>query len=408
MKFKFTNKYVAFGLTSFIVIIASIFAIFAFINIRDVIGIVSKLLHILSPIIYGIVISYLLSPCVNKFHNMFERVISNRSKNISHKTNWKISRILSLFATLFLTIVIISTIIGMIIPQLLKSIMGFIENFPVYFDNTIINANKLLDDNPSYLRIVDIILSNLKLNIDSIYNQIEGILPTINTLITSVTSSIVGIIDVFKNVFIGLIISIYLLYSKERFLAQIKKLTYAFMRKDYAENLFLSAKHTHKIFSGFIVGKILDSLIIGVLCFIVMSIFKWPFAILISVIIGVTNIIPFFGPFIGAIPSAIIILLVKPITCLYFIIFILILQQFDGNILGPKILGESTGLSCFWVIFAILVAGGMFGFIGMVIGVPCFAVIYSFVKITVKNSLEKKNLPTDTESYLEEHIKLKE
>lgn len=402
MKLKFDKKYLGFGLTAFIVIIASIFAIFAFINIEKISLAISNVIHILSPILYGVVIAYLLTPSVNKFHNTFYSLINKKSKKISKQKNWTISRVLSIFITMVLAILIVSTIIGMIIPQLIRSIMGFVDSLPIYLDNAIVNVSKLLEDNPSYLKIVDGILLNLKLNLDSIYKQLEAILPSINSIITGVTSSVFGILNVAKNIVIGLIVSIYLLYSKEKFLAQIKKLLYACLKKDYAENFFLSVKHTHKIFGGFIVGKILDSLIIGILCFIVMMIFDWPFAVLISVIIGVTNVIPFFGPFIGAIPSAVIILLVEPKTCLYFVIFILILQQFDGNILGPKILGESTGLSCFWVIFSILVAGGLFGFVGMVVGVPCFAVIYSFIKLLVNNSLKKKNMPTDTENYLAE------
>ena len=158
-------------------------------------------------------------------------------------------------------------------------------------------------------------------------------------------------------------------------------------------------RQTHKIFGGFISGKLLDSLIIGILCFIVMSIFNWPYAVLVSVIVGVTNVIPFFGPFIGAIPSAFLILLVDPMTCLYFVIFVFILQQFDGNILGPKILGDSTGLSSFWVIFAILIGGGLFGFIGMLIGVPTFAVIYTLVRSAIEKKLKEKELPCKTEAY---------
>lgn len=402
MKLKFDKKYLGFGITSFIVIMASIFTIFAFINLDKIASVISKGLNILSPILYGIVIAYLLTPGVNKFHNSFYSFFQKKAKKITPHKNWKLSRVLSIFVTFILTVLIISTIIGMIIPQLIKSVMGLIESLPIYLDNTINKVNKLLDDNPAYLKMVDSVLMNLKINIDSVYKQMDAILPSINSIITSVTSSVFGILNVLKNILIGLIVSIYLLYSKEKFLAQIKKVIYAIAKKDYAENFFASVKHTHKIFGGFIVGKIIDSLIIGILCFIVMIIFDWPFAVLISVIVGVTNVIPFFGPFIGAIPSAIIILLVNPMTCLYFVIFILILQQFDGNILGPKILGESTGLSCFWVIFAILVAGGMFGFIGMVVGVPCFAVIYTAIKFWVNNSLKKKNLPTDTDSYLSE------
>lgn len=400
MKLKFDKRYLGFGLTAFIVIMASIFTIFAFINIVKIADIIAKGISILSPILYGMVIAYLLSPSVNVFHKKIQNMLDRYSKKLKQDTKWKISRVVSIFVTMVLTLLIVSAIVGMVIPQLITSITGLVQALPQYVDNAIKNTNKILDDNPFYLKMADNLLNNFKLNLNEIYKQLETFLPSINSLITKVTSSVFTVLNVLKNILIGLIVSLYLLYSKEQFLAQFKKLIYAVIKKDFAENFFVSVKHTHKVFGGFIVGKIIDSLIIGILCFIVMLIFDWPFAVLISVIVGVTNVIPFFGPFIGAIPSAIIILLVDPMTCLYFIIFILILQQFDGNILGPKILGDSTGLSCFWVIFSILVAGGMFGFIGMVIGVPCFAVIYTFIKMLVTKSLKNKNMPIDTQSYI--------
>ena len=202
------------------------------------------------------------------------------------------------------------------------------------------------------------------------------------------------------NVLIGIIISIYVLMSKEEFIGQSKKLMYALLPGKSANAVIHTVHKSNEIFGGFISGKLLDSLIIGILCFICLSLMKMPYTVLVSVIVGVTNVIPFFGPYLGAIPSAILIMLANPIQGVYFILFILILQQFDGNILGPAILGESTGLSSFWVVFAILVGGGIFGILGMIIGVPAFAVIFYVFRRTVNHILKKKQLPQDSGNYI--------
>ena len=203
-----------------------------------------------------------------------------------------------------------------------------------------------------------------------------------------------------KTVLVGFISAVYMLNSKHTFSAQAKKLIYSMFETDTANAVLENFRFIHRVFGGFITGKLLDSLIIGLITFVSMSILQLPYVLLISVIIGVTNIIPFFGPFIGAIPSTILIFLVSPLQAVYFVIFIFILQQFDGNILGPKILGDSTGLASFWVMFAILLFGGLFGFAGMVVGVPLFAVIYSTISGLVNRSLRNKHISTDTSAYM--------
>ena len=208
-----------------------------------------------------------------------------------------------------------------------------------------------------------------------------------------------GTVNILKNVIVGIIIAIYVLNSKDLFAAQAKKIAYSIFSTEHANLFIKNTRFIHRVFGGFITGKLLDSLIIGMITFVFMSVFDMPYVVLISVIIGVTNFIPFFGPFIGAIPCSFLVLMVSPLKCLYFVIFILILQQFDGNILGPKILGDSTGLSSFWVMFAILIAGGLFGFVGMIIGVPLFAVLYSLITTLVNRSLADKDLPVKTSDY---------
>jgi predicted PurR-regulated permease PerM len=230
-------------------------------------------------------------------------------------------------------------------------------------------------------------------------------LPYFEELISRTSTSLVGsIITIFKsllNFIIGIIISIYLLVDKERFIAQAKKVLYAFLTRERANNFINNLRYSDKIFGGFISGKIIDSLIIGVLCYIGMLVLRLPYSVLIAVLVGITNIIPYFGPFIGAIPSAFFILMIDPKKCLVFVIFILILQQFDGNILGPKILGDSTGLNSFWVIFSITVFSGLFGILGMFIGVPVFAVIYAAFKTLINKRLEIKHMPVETSYYID-------
>ena len=201
------------------------------------------------------------------------------------------------------------------------------------------------------------------------------------------------------NILIGMMISVYLLARKESFAKQSKKILYAILPETPYRRTLRAVAEADRIFSGFVRGRLLDSLIIGILCFICCSIFKFPYTPIISVFVGVTNIIPIFGPFLGAIPSAFLILLVSPKQCLYFILFIIALQQFDGNILGPKILGNSTGLSSFWVLFSILFFGGLFGFVGMIIAVPAFAVIYDLISRAVHRSLRLRKLPMETDEY---------
>lgn len=233
-------------------------------------------------------------------------------------------------------------------------------------------------------------------NVMEMLSQFSGII----NVITSVSMSVYSIFRQIWNLVIGFVISIYLLASKELFAAQAKKVVYAFCSVNRANRFISNVRFAHKTFGGFFVGKIMDSIIIGLICFAVTSILGTPFCVLISVIIGVTNIIPFFGPFLGAIPSTMLILFIDPLQALYFVIFVIILQQVDGNIIGPKILGSSTGLSSFWVIFSITLFGGLWGIIGMIVGVPIFAILFAFMKSLIETRLSAKDLSPDTKKYL--------
>ena len=231
--------------------------------------------------------------------------------------------------------------------------------------------------------------------------MLEPNLDKILGILGNLSLGVISLLVWLKNLLIGVIVMIYLLNIKDQFVALAKKITYGLFSVEWANRIVREARFIHKVFGGFIIGKIVDSLIIGIMCFVCLSFMKMPYTLLVSVIVGVTNVIPFFGPFIGAIPSAFLILLVSPIQCLYFLIFILLLQQFDGNILGPKILGDSTGVSSFWVLFSILLFGGLFGFVGMIIGVPTFAVIYRLTGDFINSKLKKRKLSVRTEDYQE-------
>ena len=285
-----------------------------------------------------------------------------------------------------------------VIPQIIISIQSIIFQFPVYVNNLSSFILNLLDKNPELESTFDSLFENYS---TEVYNYLQNnVLPQVNEILKTLSNGVIRVVKGTFNLIIGIIISFYLMSSKELFAGQTKKIIYALFELKTANKVISGTRYAHSTFIGFFGGKIIDSIIIGLFTFVVLYIFKIPYAVLISVIVGVTNIIPFFGPYIGAIPSALLILMVNPIKALYFVIIILVIQQIDGNIIGPKILGDSTGLSSFWVIFAITLFGGLFGVIGMVIGVPTFAVIYAFVKYKINRRLRHKDLPEETSPYL--------
>ena len=301
-------------------------------------------------------------------------------------------RAIGIFVTYLVSFIICYLFIKFVLPQLLESIVGLVNDIPMYINETTKFIDHLLINLNIEQQYLDLFNDNFNKFIDYVIKFATDLLPVIGSLLTSVASKI-------WNIVLGLIVSIYLLSDKEKFCALSKKIIYAIFPKNVAEKTIEITHRSNSTFGKFLVGKIVDSLIIGVLTFIMLAIFKMPYIILISVIIGITNIIPFFGPFIGAVPSFIIILFVSPIKALWFLIIIFIIQQLDGNVIGPKILGDSIGISAFWILFAILVAGKFLGLVGMIIGVPLFAVIYSLVKEVIEAKLQKKGLKTETKDY---------
>lgn len=322
-------------------------------------------------------------------------------KNLDKNPSSRLPRILSITVTVLTVLLCLGGLLSIILPQLAASIKGLFDKIPGYLEA----AKNWGDQTIAGNKMLSSLLGN---SLDGLINSAQSLLekatPTINQLIGNVTDfvigSAIGVVNGVKNFVLGIIISIYVMFSKEKFAAQTKKILYALFSKQHTDRILRNTRRTHHIFGGFVTGKLLDSLIIGIITFVVLFIVKMPYAVLISVIIGVTNVIPFFGPIIGAIPCAVILLFEDPLKALLFIIIIIIIQQFDGNLLGPKILGDSTGLPAFWVIFAILLGGGLFGFLGMLLGVPTFAVVYSLLKTLIEERLKKKKQPSDTLAYI--------
>ena len=256
---------------------------------------------------------------------------------------------------------------------------------------------EFIENNEQIMEMLNSAYNTLNTSVDTLIKT--RLLPYVQNIVSGAAIGVLNVVMVAKNLVIGIIVAVYMLASRKRFVQQGKLVLYSIFKPRWAELIKEEAKYADKMFGGFINGKIMDSAIIGVLCYIGCLIFKFPSALLVSVIIGVTNIIPFFGPFIGAIPATLLILIQNPIKALWFVLFVLVLQQLDGNVIGPKILGNTTGLSSFWVLFAILLFGGLWGFVGMIVGVPLFAVIYRFSKEILENLLKKKNMPENTSAY---------
>lgn len=398
MKFRFDKKYLYWGLVGAFSIIAGILFYYILFYSESLSNAVSSFLKISMPIIDGLILAYLMTPVMNTIERRLVRPLYEKSKVPATKKSEKRIRAFSILITLVVIFVVAYEFFSMIIPELIRSIQSIIFQFPMYVSNLTAWATGLLENNPELEGIVNDLFNKSSTMLTDFLNT--TVLPKVNALLISLSTGVIGFFKAMWNFVIGFIISIYILGSKEVFAGQAKKIVYAFFDAPSANQIVSNVRFIHSTFSGFISGKIVDSIIIGIICFACTSIIGTPYAILVSVIIGVTNIIPFFGPWLGAIPSALLILMVNPLQCLYFVILILFIQQFDGNILGPKILGDSTGLSGFWVIFSITIFGGLFGVLGMVVGVPIFAVLYAGFKALVNRQLAKKKLPTDTQPYL--------
>lgn len=398
MKLQINKKYLRIGITAFVVIAASICFYYLIFHGDRFSAKINSLFKILSPVLYGIIFAYLMTPLVNAIEKRFLIPLFVKDKsNISAKQK-KYMRLFSVLFTIVIVILLIYGFFSILIPNIIKSIKSISYQFPYYVQNLTIWSAKFLEDNPDIEAIVIRFLDTYSEEFLDYLNN--SIVPQLETVVKQVSLSLISVLKFLWNFIIGIIISIYVLFSKETFAGQGKKIAFALFSTKAANQIIKDIRFISDTFIGFIGGKIIDSIIIGFICFAGTSILEMPYALLVSVIVGVTNIIPFFGPYLGAVPSAVLILMVNPIKCIYFIIFIIILQQIDGNFIGPKILGQSTGLSGFWVIFSITIFGGIMGVPGMIIGVPFFAVLYAMIKRITNRLLLKKGLPSETIKYL--------
>ena len=389
------RTYIYWGVTALAVLLLLVAAVFVVIRWSLVAALGAKIAHILAPVIYGAVFAYLLNPVYNRV----QAAVMKLTKDIipDEKGRKRLGGFLGTLASMCLLVAVVVGLISMLIPQLISSIRGVMETLPSSINNLEIWLEKILADNPDLEQQV---MQHYGAAADYLQNWLTNVVvPNIYRIIGSVSSGVVLVVRAMFDILIGLIVMVYLLNMKEKLLAQAKMIIYGVFPLKIANKVIEEGRYVHQVFGGFIIGKLLDSLIIGLICFVLLGFANMPYVLLVSVIVGVTNVIPFFGPFIGAIPSAFLILLSDPMKCLYFLIFVLLLQQFDGNILGPKILGDSTGLSSFWVLFSILLFGGLMGFVGMIIGVPTFAVMYRLVTEFTTWRLGKKALSGNLNEY---------
>ena len=383
VKPEWNKKYTTICVYIFITAAAIILFASAIIFHDNIFKIIRSVFSLLSPVIYGVAIAYLLSPLDRMINSFLRRLLSKSGKNLT-----KLCNILSIVLSYVIFLAVIAGFAFLMVPDIAASLKNIKDSLPTYY-NTVVAYVDNLDipflEIPENAMEIDSLLKNA-------YSIISGLFPQIYTFFQSLITEVM-------NFLIGVLISIYVLAGRGKVKKGCKKFLHAMLSDDKVEKVTSYCSEIDRTFGGFISGKILDSIIIGIICFISMTILRMPNTALISVIVGVTNVIPFFGPFIGAIPSAIIILLVEPSKTIWFIILIIAIQQLDGNVIGPKILGGTTGLPAFWVIFSLLLFGGFLGVFGMIIAVPVFAMIYNGIKRFTDKRLERKNKKNATDKH---------
>ena len=352
---------------------------------------ISTLTGILMPFIYGAVIAYLLKPVCNSIEGFLRRFIPGKMNGLINA--------LSVALTILFGLLLVYALVMMIVPQLITSVTTLYYTAQANITKFMNWANhvEFFESNEKLMELLNSAYAAVNTSLDTWFKT--KLLPSMQNIVSGAAIGVLSVVTVAKNLVIGIIVAVYMLASRKRFVQQGKLVLHSIVRPRWAQLITEEVKYADKMFGGFINGKIMDSAIIGVLCYIGCLIFKFPSALLVSVIIGVTNVIPFFGPFIGAVPATLLILIQNPIKALWFVLFVLVLQQLDGNIIGPKILGNTTGLSSFWVLFAILLFGGLWGFVGMIVGVPLFAVIYDVIKKLVIYGLQRHQELTLLNSY---------
>lgn len=392
------KKYVAFG----VVLTVSLCTCILFSHIIDSWGAITALMgriwKALTPFTIGLVLAFLLNPIMVYLRKIMYKFATKKlgkkeSDELYNKTKYP-----ALIITMLLFLGVVVGFLWLIIPKIYESLTDLVNNTPEYVEKAKLWVEKMFSKNKT---LEGQFTNAINYAEDNIYNIVrDRIMPNLDTIVLNISSGVVVGVKAILNFFLGLIVTVYLLASKEELLAQCKKIIYCLFPKKTGNKILEGCSYANLVFGGFINGKIIDSIIIGILCFIFTAAVGMKYAVLISVIVGVTNIIPFFGPFIGAIPGSLLAVMDDPIYLLIFVCWIIVLQQFDGNILGPLILGDSTGLSGIWVLLAIMIGGNLFGVAGMILGVPVFACIYAFIAVNLRDSLRRKHLSSNTADYI--------
>ena len=390
MKFRWDKKYLHWGVTAFCVIACSLAFYWVVTDWNSLTSGLSRLLDILSPVLYALVFAFLLAPLCNFLERKCFLKLAGKVFPKKPNAAKKAARGVSVALSMIFGLSVVAALLYLILPQTYKSVESLVSNMPGYIDAGKSQLESWTrPDSPLGQQVMQVF--------DAVYQQFTNFLKS--NLLPMISESIFAAVKTVFNIFVGIVITVYLLCSKEHFIAQCKKLVCCIFPKRFASSLLKNAALSYTMFGDYITARLIDSTIVGIVNYIVMLILGLHYAPLISVIVGVTNIIPFFGPYIGAIPSALLLLLVDPVECLIFIIYTLILQQLDGNVLAPLLLGNRTGLNSFWVMVALLVGGGFFGFPGMIFSVPLFAVLFTIVRTLSNDHLRRKGMPTNTEQY---------
>ena len=385
------------ALTAILTVCAILIFYDTFFGSRTLIALLKKLLDALTPILLGSLFAYLLSPVIN----FFDRLLFPAAMDKAHAQGKYCAsgpRAVSLLITWAIIGLVGYLLLSILLPELYRSVLQLWNNMELYYNTINSWITNLLESNPAVEHFVSDRFAGYYKDLLSLLT--EKVLPHTQSLVTAVSGGIVSALSFLMDLIVGIIVSIYLLATKERCAAHARRAIYALTAPRHTPWVFRAVGRVDEIFSGFVRGKILDSLIIGLICFIGCSLLNFPYTPLVSVIVGVTNVIPFFGPFLGAIPSIFLILLDSPLKAVYFTLFVFALQQVDGNIIGPKILGDATGISSFWVVVAITVGGGFAGVLGMFLGVPIFACLQTLVKYLTDRRLEKRHMPLEACEYV--------
>ncbi|MBO5516696.1 MAG: AI-2E family transporter [Firmicutes bacterium] len=398
MKNPENEKYIKASLAGFAAIAAGILLFFAIFR-SDALGQgADRIVGILKPFLYGAVFAYILTPLCNKIKGLLRKAFGKKHE--------KLAGGLSIVLAMLIAVLLVSLLFMLVLPQLVDSIEQLSKTLPGKIQEGGNRVDQFVKEHPQLQDLWKQYGTQLETKLQD-WTQ-NGLPRLAQKLLGSAAIYVQQTFTALKNIFLGLLVCIYILISRKRFGAQAKMLLHGIFPNRAARVIEKEIRYADKMFNGFLVGKIIDSAIIGVLCFIGCLVLHLESPALIAVIVGVTNIIPFFGPFIGAIPCALMLVIQNPVHALTFVIFVVVLQQLDGNIIGPRILGDSTGLSSFWVLFAILLFGGLWGVAGMIAGVPLFAVIYDIIRQLVSIGLGKHGRSGLEAAYKEEfHPELK-